>query len=290
VPTLLGYLLALVILLGGGYTALEWLTSGDYPTSYQRPDHKWIAKNRTAQKSALNAASGTADRQPPEALLDKTSSADAPKGTPIHDEPKAKDTDDREGSNDHTDAVPTGGCMPIGLTAQGEMVFPIQCRTLIERERGSLSPPMATAAVPSTAHHQGANEESETSEAGVHYDAGSKSALDESVTGDRSNERIASNDRAPKDSVEQGQEKTGQAVGPSPDETKQSLDTPDAFGRSNEVRKRQVESRRSRLVTMTLRTIEYPDGRRVRFLLPLNRSKKRSLQAQARWYNALGLR
>jgi hypothetical protein len=28
---------------------------------------------------------------------------------------------------------PPGGCMPIGLTASGEMVFPLSCKTLIER-------------------------------------------------------------------------------------------------------------------------------------------------------------
>jgi hypothetical protein len=32
--------------------------------------------------------------------------------------------------------IPTGGCMPIGLTASGEVVFPIQCRELIEQQRG----------------------------------------------------------------------------------------------------------------------------------------------------------
>jgi hypothetical protein len=32
--------------------------------------------------------------------------------------------------------VPPGGCMPIGLTASGEMVFPIQCEGIIERARG----------------------------------------------------------------------------------------------------------------------------------------------------------
>jgi BA14K-like protein len=32
--------------------------------------------------------------------------------------------------------VPPGGCMPIGLTASGEIVFPIQCRDFIERHRG----------------------------------------------------------------------------------------------------------------------------------------------------------
>jgi BA14K-like protein len=32
--------------------------------------------------------------------------------------------------------VPPGGCMPIGLTASGEIVFPIQCKEFIERYRG----------------------------------------------------------------------------------------------------------------------------------------------------------
>jgi hypothetical protein len=33
--------------------------------------------------------------------------------------------------------VPPGGCMPIGLTASGEMVFPILCKEFIERRRGT---------------------------------------------------------------------------------------------------------------------------------------------------------
>jgi hypothetical protein len=32
--------------------------------------------------------------------------------------------------------VPPGGCMPIGLTASREIVFPIQCKEFIERQRG----------------------------------------------------------------------------------------------------------------------------------------------------------
>ena len=32
--------------------------------------------------------------------------------------------------------VPPGGCMPIGLTASGEIVFPILCKEFIERQRG----------------------------------------------------------------------------------------------------------------------------------------------------------
>jgi hypothetical protein len=33
------------------------------------------------------------------------------------------------------DAVPPGGCMPIGLTASGEMVFPMLCKELLEQQR-----------------------------------------------------------------------------------------------------------------------------------------------------------
>jgi hypothetical protein len=34
--------------------------------------------------------------------------------------------------------VSPGSCMPIGMTASGEMVFPMQCREIIERERGKI--------------------------------------------------------------------------------------------------------------------------------------------------------
>jgi outer membrane biosynthesis protein TonB len=33
--------------------------------------------------------------------------------------------------------VPPGGCMPIGLTVSGEIVFPIQCKEFIELHRGT---------------------------------------------------------------------------------------------------------------------------------------------------------
>jgi hypothetical protein len=43
----------------------------------------------------------------------------------------------------------SGSCMPIGVTARGELVFPWDCREIIERERGpisiDLSPPKASA-------------------------------------------------------------------------------------------------------------------------------------------------
>ena len=44
---------------------------------------------------------------------------------PAPAEPSVKDDD-----------VPPGGCMPTGLTASGEMVFPLQCKEFLERQRG----------------------------------------------------------------------------------------------------------------------------------------------------------
>jgi hypothetical protein len=37
-----------------------------------------------------------------------------------------------------------GSCMPIGLTAGGELVFPWDCRAIIERERGPISTDIST--------------------------------------------------------------------------------------------------------------------------------------------------
>jgi hypothetical protein len=38
-----------------------------------------------------------------------------------------------------------GSCMPIGLTARGELVFPWECREIIERERGPVSADISAA-------------------------------------------------------------------------------------------------------------------------------------------------
>src|SRR5438270_10675898 len=32
---------------------------------------------------------------------------------------------------------PPGGCMPIGLTASGEIVFPFQCKAFLERQKAA---------------------------------------------------------------------------------------------------------------------------------------------------------
>jgi hypothetical protein len=36
------------------------------------------------------------------------------------------------------DEVPRGGCMPIGVTVSGEMVFPFSCKAFLEQRRGPI--------------------------------------------------------------------------------------------------------------------------------------------------------
>jgi len=50
------------------------------------------------------------------------------------------------------DDLPPGGCMPIGLTVSGEMVFPIQCKEFIERLKAADQKAAAPEQKPATAH------------------------------------------------------------------------------------------------------------------------------------------
>jgi hypothetical protein len=42
--------------------------------------------------------------------------------------------------------LPPGGCMPIGVTASGEIVFPLTCRAFLEKRRGRIEEPQFTGA------------------------------------------------------------------------------------------------------------------------------------------------
>jgi hypothetical protein len=45
------------------------------------------------------------------------------------------------------DEVPPGGCTPIGVTASGEIVFPLTCRAFLERRRGPIDEPKSAAPI-----------------------------------------------------------------------------------------------------------------------------------------------
>jgi hypothetical protein len=47
--------------------------------------------------------------------------------------------------------APPDGCQPIGLTASGEIVYPIQCKAFVERERAAEQKPAAAREAPAAA-------------------------------------------------------------------------------------------------------------------------------------------
>jgi hypothetical protein len=114
------------------------------PASTHRPAQNCPTKSKKLpEKSDSNvtrmteAESGPKDRDKTEIPASTAPSGSSNKATP---ETSRNETGVSEvspkASTQEDDDVPTGGCMPIGLTAQGELVFPMKCQALLERHRG----------------------------------------------------------------------------------------------------------------------------------------------------------
>jgi hypothetical protein len=146
-PALFAYLLAISVALGGGYAGLRWLSAHDANTgqhssaSAKLPNKskKLPEKPDSNVTRMIEAESGPKDRDKTEITANTAPSGSSNKAAP---ETSRNETGVSEVSlkapTQEDDDVPTGGCMPIGLTAQGELVFPMQCQALLERHRGPL--------------------------------------------------------------------------------------------------------------------------------------------------------
>lgn len=146
-PALFAYLLAVSMLLGGGYAGLRWLSAPAEVSSSHRPS---AVEKRSARKlphkpdrnvavasevesesrdsgnavtPARTATSESSDKAAPEVLRNQTSISGA--NTQV---PAEKDDD-----------VAPGSCMPIGVTAPGDLVFPMQCQQFLQRHHGPIA-------------------------------------------------------------------------------------------------------------------------------------------------------
>jgi hypothetical protein len=145
----LAFLLAAGIMVGGGYAGLVWLAS---PSTI----------GHGASSRSQNASSAPNANVPSEAVVDENGSAGR-----THNEESTSLSPLRTGGgptmgvsssaqqaaeNDQSNAtgslteqtgatkapdVRAGGCMPIGITAGGNLVFPMECRELLEQHRGA---------------------------------------------------------------------------------------------------------------------------------------------------------
>jgi hypothetical protein len=157
--------------------------------------------------------------------------------------------------------------MPIGVTADGSTVFPLQCRELIERSRGSTAP---IAPVPADKPTLPNETQPSTPAAAVESPAGSAdgaaSAPNEPASNPPADDRQAakpSDDGGSKTAPDRPQEvaKTGDAK--QVDAARPSSDV-----NTKKTTRLRNPARRSRLVLMTLETIEFYDGHREQRLVP----------------------
>ena len=145
----LAFLLAAGIMVGGGYAGLVWLAS---PSTI----------GHGASSRSQNASSAPNANVPSEAVVDENGSAGrtqneestslSPLRTGGGPTMGASSSAQQAAENDQSSAtgslteqtgatkapdVRAGGCMPIGITAGGNLVFPMACRELLEQHRGA---------------------------------------------------------------------------------------------------------------------------------------------------------
>jgi hypothetical protein len=139
---LLGYLLAVSLLLEGGYLSLQWLSSPSEVRTNHRTAQSRIARasREVGGRSEAEAASTPAENRSHGRSDTQTTGSDRTSKAP--DTSAAEADTNKTGVTEDSATVggeqttPSGNCGPIGLTAQGEPVFPMQCRELVERDRG----------------------------------------------------------------------------------------------------------------------------------------------------------
>jgi hypothetical protein len=306
-PALLGYLIALAVFLGSGYAGLEWLASPDDPSTHQHPSYKPTSTNGGPKRSAANIA-GTREAVP--SAKDENTAPRTAAPAPAEDKvgrEEAKAADSGGEISKKPDAVPTGGCMPIGLTASGEMVFPLQCRELIERQRGPVAvastPPVQVDSAPTQIQAEVSGKPEESSDAVA--DANLKPEPSKSDAPVVEPKRIEENKQAkptsdPKGEAESrrksneldGGDRAVSSHGPNDVSATNTVKPPNAQKFEADIKPKKAEkqklgSDRRKLVLMRLETIEFPDGHREQRLLPMRQSRRAALPE---WYNPLGLR
>jgi outer membrane biosynthesis protein TonB len=112
--------------------------------------------------------------------------------------------------------VPPGGCMPIGLTSSGEIVFPIQCRELIERHRGEAveQKPAAVEEKPVTAEQKPASVEQKPTAAEQKPAASEQKSATTEPKPAAAEQKPAAADQKPAAAEEQAVPKQSAAVAP----------------------------------------------------------------------------
>lgn len=262
-PALFAYIVALVILIGAGYEGLQWLAEPLPATNHDQASHaKASAKSKIAAEKA--EAHPDADRTP--ASDPEPGSSNAPR-EPTRQATAETRSDNNEASKTAEQApapaagdVPRGGCMPIGITERGKLVFPMACEPILSQKRDSQTIPQ-----PDSAESAPAAKQAQTA---VDREVNpAPKPKDPAATGSTASN---ANDR-----IENG---PTNAHAVKPDEERADHDV----GKRKRTAEREPRSSQPKGVMMILRTIEFPDGHREQRLLSMNQWRRSAYQDE-RW-------
>jgi hypothetical protein len=150
-PALFGYLIAISMLLGGAYAGLEWLSAPD-----QRPAEKSAAHKVAQTGTGAAPVPNTADSKRNAGTTAKPASKERSDEAGPETKSAESNATGKASKGDKSDSVPVTRCAPIGLTANGDFVFSMQCQEMIERHRGELASSEATPTAPPSTDDQAA--------------------------------------------------------------------------------------------------------------------------------------
>jgi hypothetical protein len=262
-PALFAYLLAITVAIGGGYAGLRWLAEPDSSNGQQSSASAKLpnkAKKLTEKADSNVTRMTEAESGPRDSDKTEITASTAPSGasnkvaaeTP-RNEPGVSEVSP-EAPTRKDDDVPTAGCTPIGVTASGKLVFPMQCQAFLEPHRGpdDLQVPVSTNPPESAAppkERQAAEPAPTAENTGLKRDGSSHLEAHAKV----------------------------EDVSPS-GEVKAAKESPESEGlKRKRVGKRSSRTSHSKPVMMIWRTVEFPDGHLEERLLPMKRSRRTAL-------------
>jgi hypothetical protein len=260
-PALIGYIVAVSLLIASGYASLHWLSTPDASTHPRSIASKALSTKKSDARPARETPADEQRNERAETDISTASESSGKAAAETPSKPTGATADVSDPQARKAQDASAGGCMPLGITARGQLVFPMQC---VPESHGRLPDAEATVSAGS-APSDSEPKQIQTSSRATEPDkpVADKSAQLNQNEPPRIEAMAKAADISPATDVKPGREKPeSEAVN------------------GRKVRKRNLQSAHSRPVMMILRTIEFPDGHREQRLLPISHSRRTALRTE----------